>query len=85
MVFRRVFKTRTFKYFQYGDIVIKFLVRDIEPQVFIYCHVYGVTMEGVWIGNWIYWTVLCSPCLYFIVPCYTHTLVCSVFFTAVAR
>jgi hypothetical protein len=20
----------------------------------IYCHIYGMTLDGVWIGNWIY-------------------------------
>jgi hypothetical protein len=23
----------------------------------MYCHVMSVTIDGVWIGNWIYWTL----------------------------
>jgi hypothetical protein len=35
-----------------------------------------VTIYGVWIDNWIYWTVYCSL-QHFIVHYYTHTLVSS--------
>jgi hypothetical protein len=39
--------------------------------------VYGVTIDGVWISNWIYWTVTLrySSWLYFTIHYYTHTSV----------
>jgi hypothetical protein len=36
------------------------------------------TIDWVWIGNWIYWTLWCSAWLHFTVRCYTRPLVSTV-------
>jgi hypothetical protein len=41
----------------------------------------GVTTDGVWIGNRIYWTLWYSAWLHFIVHCYTHIPVSTVTFS----
>jgi hypothetical protein len=48
------------------------------------CHVYDVTVGGIWIGNWVYWTILTyDSWLHFTYYCYIHTTLSSVtFFTS---
>jgi hypothetical protein len=56
------------------------------PHYSEYCHLSVVTIDGVWIGNPMYWTLSYSAWLHFTVHCLTHahTSVHSHAFTAVA-
>jgi hypothetical protein len=35
----------------------KYLIKDVVRIVLIYCHVYEVTIDGVWTDDRIYWTL----------------------------
>jgi hypothetical protein len=53
------------------------------PHIWIYCHDFSMPIDGVWIGNWIYWT-LWYAWLHFTVRCYTRTSVQSHVSTTIA-